>query len=998
MRSRVPRFSTRFGYGNASVTVFRTLLCARRARLFFSALATLPILGLAGQLYAAEPDTTLYVFTDTTSARIELTIPNTRQSNREVIQGTIRSATDSTVLWSGTLGSIAVGADRVARLEGKASGLRPRLWSPQSPSLYYLTVSGVEDGTRFERTVRFGFRSMASRNGQILLNGRPIFLRGNAINPPGRNIPDSLEENRRFVEPYIRYLKSVGVNIIRLTRHSQVWFDVCDELGMMLFQGNYGTPRDGKPTQAPTVPFQQSLEWYKHEVIGPLVNHPSVVVYVLTNEQADAEIPYLNTGAEGIDRFLRLAYDSLHAWDSTRAYIANAGYGFGRAGDICDLHRYWGWYYNSFLSFYTMRDPKVCWRSSKIQPMTMTENVGNYTSVDGRYNLVSNTKQPDSQLNWTGHAPQSEQAGRALAYQAWMAGQAIEIYRRSRQQNPNLAGITPFSIIFHNWWGISGFSDMKPKPIARQYAVSYQPVLLSWELWTPQVYSGSTIQPVAHVVNDSDNGENLDRLVLHYRLSDSRSVVRLEGRSELPATPYYAARSKRVTVQLPVTLPAGDYVLSGMILRGGDTLSRNQTKMFVAAPSFVGKTTGLSRRVVVYDSSGLSVRALRRIGIAATVISSVNGLSAGRDLLIVGADSWTASLGRDTQRLRAFVAAGGRMIILHQDPARFDGRWLPSPVRIQKGELDHSQVFPGGRPFRNGMAVNPERSGHPVLDGINRERLFLWSDFTNWDESKPGFPQVYPVTRGFVLTDPRTLDRAAVIANYDHGLEGIAIAELFEGSGSVMMTGLDLVNRSGIDPVADRLLANLIRYMGGVIPHINALAFDSRITWGDYASERGLLTGIYSGLILNTVPVVPAGLKEKYPVTVDRNGFTYAGGPGGWNTKPSVQYVGRGRRPFGPYGFTSGGSVTLPEGHAALGQGRVWLRIPAARRTMVTTVSNPAAEPLPFEIEVNGERQHSVLPPNGTTRIETSVKGGETPLAIVFRGDRRAVILETDFR
>jgi len=52
---------------------------------------------------------------------------------------------------------------------------------------------------------------------------------------------------------------------------------------------------------------------------------------------------------------------------------------------------------------------------------------------------VSNTKQPDSQLNWTGHAPDSEQSARALAYQAWMGGQAIEIFRRSREQNPNLA-------------------------------------------------------------------------------------------------------------------------------------------------------------------------------------------------------------------------------------------------------------------------------------------------------------------------------------------------------------------------------------------------------------------------------------------------------------------------------------------------------------------------------------------------------------------------------
>ena len=69
-------------------------------------------------------------------------------------------------------------------------------------------------------------------------------------------------------------------------------------------------------------------------------------------------------------------------------------------------------------------------------------------------------------------------------------------------------------------------------------------------------------------------------------------------------------------------------------------------------------------------------------------------------------------------------------------------------------------MFPGGRPFRNGMSVNPEHPDHPALAGIDRDRLFLWDDFTSWNETKPGFPQVYPVTRGFVLADPATFGKA----------------------------------------------------------------------------------------------------------------------------------------------------------------------------------------------------------------------------------------------
>jgi hypothetical protein len=313
--------------------------------------------------------------------------------------------------------------------------------------------------------------------------------------------------------------------------------------------------------------------------------------------------------------------------------------------------------------------------------------------------------------------------------------------------------------------------------------------------------------------------------------------------------------------------------------------------------------------------------------------------------------------------------------------------------------LDHALVFPGGRPAGNGMAVNPERPDHPALAGIDRDRLFLWSDWTAWNEATPGFPQVYPVTHGFVLTDPATVDRAVVLANYDHALEGVALAELFaDRGGSAMVTGFDLVHRSGLDPIADRMLANLLRYMGSADAHQSTPLVTQKITWGDYGSERGLLTGIYSGLLVNTVPVVPDALKDRYPVSVDAQGFVLAGGEGGWNTKPAVQYVARGRRPFGPYTFTSGGSVKVTGAKDAPGEGRVRFRVPEGRTMMLTTVSNPAAVPLELELTVNGAVQRTRVAAGETTQLSTPVRGGAVPLAITVRGDRRLVLLETDFK
>lgn len=933
-------------------------------------------------------------FADTSSVRVDVTVPDAGGLRQGVVMAEITDAADGSRLWYGRLASLEVDSAGRGTATGRITGLRPKLWSPQSPGLYRMQVRIDGVAASAEGRARFGFRSVEARDGRILLNGRPVFLRGNAINPPERNVPDSLEENRRFVEPYVRYLKSVGVNIIRLTRHSQVWFDVCDELGMMLFQGNYGTPKGGTARSAPKIPFEESVAWYKEEVLGPLVNHPSVVVYVLTNEQADVEIPYLSTGAAEIDAFLKRAYAALRPWDPNRVYIANAGYGFGRAGDVCDLHRYWGWYYNSVLSFYTMRDPKVCWRTDRAQPMTMTENTGNYTGIDGRFNIVSNTKQPDSQLNWTGHAPNAEQSGRALAYQAWVAKHAIEIIRRIREQNPNVAGISPFTIAFHNWYGITRFEDMKPKPVLAQYRTSFQPVLLSWELWTPQVYTGTVVRPVAHLVNDSEPGEDLSGVILRYTLLGTAGDTAARGRVPMPDAPYYSAVSAPLEVHLDGVTP-GQYELHGALLRGSDTLSTNTTPLFVAARDHAGSVDRLPRRVAVYDPDGATVRALVALAVPHRVVRDLAALSPSRDALVIGEGAWRGN-STGAARLRAFIDAGGRVLYFGHPEKGVDHSWLPVKIRFQHNQLDHSLVFPGDRPFTFGMAVNPERPSHPALAGIDRDRLFLWSDYTGWNETRPGFPMVYPVTGGFALEHDTDLGKTAIIADYDHGLQGLALAELFSGRGSVVVSGLGIVKRATRDPVADRMLVNLLRYVATPTGHDLHPLVTGRIVWGDYATEPGV-AGIYSGLIVHTMPIVPAELRTVYPLNVDRKGFAYAGGTSGWNTKLAVQYEPRGRRAFGPYHFTTGGSVQLSDSAGSDGTGRLWIRVPPGRATMQTTLINPVAEPLSMEITLNGRPQRVTLAASDTTTVETPTRG-ETTLAIVFRGDRRIVLSATEFR
>jgi hypothetical protein len=363
---------------------------------------------------AAQTPRTL-IFADTSGARIE-----TRLSGNAVNATIVGPANEQ--LWSGALAGSEGGFSRVV------SGLHPKLWTPSSPVRYTLIVS---NGASVD-TVRFGFRRMEMRDGRLLLNGQPIFIRGNAINPPGRTIPDSLDDNPRFVADYIKGLKAININMIRTSGTSQVWLNACDSLGMLVYQGLYGSPKGYSKGKPGGVPWNDVIANY-HEVLEPLVNHPSVVIYVLSNELASRDIIQTTAGADTTAAYMFHVYKVLRDWDSTRAYIGNAGYGYGREGYLCDMHHYWAYYYNTALSYYTLRDPKTCWRTDRKQPITISEGVASYTGGDGRFNIVSGSKQMSSALAFGGHTPVDEQPVQNSAYQAFVVRNAIEIMRRTRR-------------------------------------------------------------------------------------------------------------------------------------------------------------------------------------------------------------------------------------------------------------------------------------------------------------------------------------------------------------------------------------------------------------------------------------------------------------------------------------------------------------------------------------------------------------------------------------
>ncbi|MEO7309582.1 MAG: glycoside hydrolase family 2 TIM barrel-domain containing protein [Chitinophagaceae bacterium] len=917
---------------------------------------------------------------------------------------TISSLSDGAVLWQGNVTPTEAVNEGGHQLAITINNLMPVLWTPNNPFLYQISLQQWENGVmKTEWKERAGFRSFERKGGNLYLNGKPIFLKGIAINPPGRGIPGKLENSRAFALDYVRFMKSINVNIIRIP-DAEEWYDVCDELGMMAFGGNYaGSVAGGEKVDAQAAvgdetdggfpsDYDKGVEWYENKKLGLIAHHPSLMVYAMTNET-----PFAGKRAALWEKFLAHSYEKLKKWDETRVYIANAGYGYGKTGDITDIHRYWGWYYSSPFTFLNISDEaKINPNPSKHQPITFTECVGNYTGPDGRYNLTPAHKNPSSQLAWTGHERQDLQAQLADYHQSFTFRQAAETFRQLRSQNPDLSGLFPFTILFYNWNTIKKFDDMKPKPVTDQVRLSYQPILLSWECWTPNVYAGATVKPIAHIINDDNDFKDLTNAKLVYELKDKTTAVVYSDSVAVSDIAYYGTAAKTISFKVPANLITGKYELWGKLISNGAVVSQNMIPLFVADPNFANAVTTSTLQLLVYDKQGTTTKSLTNLHIRFTQINSFENLSP-KAAVVIAENSADEKVAAAKATIKKFIAVGGRVLSLRQDSLHLAilNQLLINPVSNNNVNID-DPVYPVSvLSPRNGYYLNPERPGHPVFNGISRDNLRVWSDYTNWDETQKGFPAVKPVTDGFTFLIKDDVEHTAILANYSSGLQAIALAEQFQGKGSMILCGLDLANRTSLDPVATRLFLNLISYIGSYSKHEPYPIITSPIVWGEYETEKGVVTGLYSGFLVNATPRVAADYLGK-GIVVTKEGYQLAGGTrSGFNTRPGIQYVANGRRPFGPFAQSFGGQP-LPDANTAEGVGSFWCTIPEGQNTATSIVWNPGKEPLVIKINVNG------LP-----AVSQTIKAGDkavvvapvdkTDVHITYMGDRRLVILETAF-
>ena len=237
---------------------------------------------------------------------------------------------------------------------------KPKLWSPEDPYLYDVSLCAGEDTVR----ERIGFREIRVSGKEILLNGRSVYLKGISAHE------DSVENGRALTDEErkknILLAKELGCNFMRLAHypHHENMAKLADELGILLWEEipvYWAIRFDREETYEDA---QNQLA----ELMERDANRASVIIWSVGNENADTDSRL---------QFMKRLADHAHAADPCRlvsaACLVDARENriadrLAASLDIIGINEYCGWYTPDFE-----RLPELMKNSNPEKPVVITE-------------------------------------------------------------------------------------------------------------------------------------------------------------------------------------------------------------------------------------------------------------------------------------------------------------------------------------------------------------------------------------------------------------------------------------------------------------------------------------------------------------------------------------------------------------------------------------------------------------------------------------------------
>jgi len=287
------------------------------------------------------------------------------------------------------------------------------LWSPERPKLYDVILTSGSDTVRDQ----IGFRTIEAQGGKILLNGKPIFLRGISMHEEA-----PFREGRAFspedAQTLLGWVKELGCNFVRFAHypHNENEVRLADRIGLLVWS---------------EIPVYWDIDWANpvtlanaqaqlRDMIARDHNRAAVILWSLSNETPvkPERLNFLKQLAQGAREqdSTRLITSAMNHVDNTSADVRTLSDPLGDVLDVLGLNEYLGWYWGR-----PEDADKMQWKANWNKPLIVSEFGGGAPA--GRHG--------DADERWT-----EEYQDNLFQHQLAMI-----------EKMPNLAGITPWVLM-----------------------------------------------------------------------------------------------------------------------------------------------------------------------------------------------------------------------------------------------------------------------------------------------------------------------------------------------------------------------------------------------------------------------------------------------------------------------------------------------------------------------------------------------------------------------
>ena len=711
-----------------------------------------------------------------------------------------------------------------------------KYWSTKNPYLYKAEVTVKKEGViSDEWETKFGMREFTVVDDQFYMNGKPIYLKATffeGLYPVGLAYPDS----REMAIKEIKLAQEAGFNMIRPWRKPapQMWLDLCDEMGVLTV-GSLAVECMYRPISTPRLQFVVENELRK--TITANRNRTCIVQWELFNEINRPILAQMLNSMSVLARELdptRMILDESGGWGEG----ANIYLPFERTPKkINDIHHYSGSQvdeneFNGYLATAkTNKDKnKLGLAGVKSYGKNVVSGIMSYVSELGygsTPDLISNIKEFETKGNPIvapsiyhrelndGYIAALQKIGYDKIYpnvqdfyleQQKMHGIANKRMLEATRLNSTIAGYCVHALVGGDWVLGAGLLDLWRNPKTLVYEMTKE---ANQEQITPirilprNVYAEKGAQLEVHGVSELTS----EKVTVSVKISSKKGVVVYQNNF---SSEFSNGISTLLSTQLNTLNLEGTYTVNVEVKnKKGKVITSNYQSFDVFQEKQL-KTPSTKIAVVDFDNTLSEFLKSKNINF----VSFNENLDKNIPVLVGKTSKKDKKYKEKVQELRTFAKKGGYVVffeVLGKRVAGFERELKEMETETLPLEAEMQQKWA----TRGGWAAKSHVvSKHPIFKGLPTEIIMHG---------------VYENVHPDVSISKIKGDYIAGLIGYDHFPNNEIMRRHFNGPGEVwwaadvletqfgegkmLLSTLRIIEFLDTDPVAEKLLYNIIDYI-----------------------------------------------------------------------------------------------------------------------------------------------------------------------------------------